>query len=126
MDYLPNDLPLVRSITHHIDLIPGASFPNKDAWRMTPRENEEIRKQVWELLDKGLIKECLCPCVVPMVLTPKNDGGWCMFTSSRALNNITIRHNFPLPRIDDLLDHLSGSCWFSKIDSKSGYHQTII
>ena len=43
---LPNELPLVRSISHHIDLILGASFPNKATYRMTPRDNEEIRHQV--------------------------------------------------------------------------------
>ena len=46
VDDFPNELPLVRIITHHIDLIPKASFPNKATYRMTPKENEEIRKQV--------------------------------------------------------------------------------
>ena len=44
VDTLPDDLPTVRSISHHIDLIPGASLPNKAAYRMTPTENEEVRK----------------------------------------------------------------------------------
>ena len=46
VDDFPNELPLVRSISHHIDLILGASFPNKVAYRMTPMENEEIKNQV--------------------------------------------------------------------------------
>ena len=46
VDELPNALPLVISINHHIYLIPGASFPNKVAYRLTPQENEEIKKQV--------------------------------------------------------------------------------
>ena len=44
VDTFPDDLPPVRSISHHIDLIPGAGLPNKAAYRMTPTENEEIRK----------------------------------------------------------------------------------
>ena len=63
-----------RSISHHIDLIPGSNLTNKDAYRMKPQENEEIRNQVQELLDKGLIKESLSPCVIPTVLSPKKDG----------------------------------------------------
>jgi hypothetical protein len=48
VDDLPNALPPIRSISHHIDLIPRASFPNKATYRMTPQENEEIKKQVQE------------------------------------------------------------------------------
>ena len=45
-DDFSNDLPSTRSIIHHIDLIPRASFPNKAAYRMTPRENKEIKIQL--------------------------------------------------------------------------------
>jgi hypothetical protein len=82
VDELPHSLPPVRSIIHHIDLIPGASLPNKEAYRLTLRENEEVKNQVQELLDKGLVREILSPCVVPTVLSPKKDGGWRMCTDS--------------------------------------------
>ena len=121
VDELPNDLPHVRSNSHHIELIPSASLPYKEAYRLTPQENEEIKQHVQELLDKGLVKESLSPCTIPIVLRPKKDAGWRTCTDSRAINKITIRYRFPLPRIDDLMDCLSGSKYFSKIDLKSGY-----
>jgi hypothetical protein len=123
VDELPRLLPPMRSVSHHIDLIPGASLPNKSTYRLMQQENEEVKKKVRELLDKGLVREILSLCVVPTVLSPKKEGGCRMCTESRAINKITIRYRFPLQRMDDLMDCLSGARYFSKIDLKSGYHQ---
>ena len=126
VDDFSNELPPKRSISNHIDLIPGESIPNKDAYKMTPKENEEVRNQVQELLDKGLIREILSPCVVSKVLTPKEGGQWSMCTDSRSIDKITIHYRFPLPRMDGMMDFLSGAVYFSKINLKSGYHQIQI
>jgi hypothetical protein len=80
VDELPRSLPSMRSVSHHIDLIPGASLPNKAAYRLMLQENEEVKRQVQDLLDKGLVRESLSPCVVPTVLSLKKDGGWRMCT----------------------------------------------
>eukprot|EP00253_Pinus_taeda_P032205 PITA_32205 len=125
VDELPNALPPIRSISHHIDLVPGASLPNKAAYKLT-QENAEVGRQVQELMDKGLIRESLSPCDVPTVLSPKKNDEWRMCTDSRVINKVTIRYRFPLPCKDDLMDCLSGSKYFSKIDLKSGHHQIRI
>ncbi|GKE21614.1 putative nucleotidyltransferase, ribonuclease H [Tanacetum coccineum] len=101
-DELPDGLPPLRNIQHHIDLEPG---------------------QVEELVSKGHVRESMSPYAVPALLTPKKDGTWRMCVDSRAINKITMRYLFHIPCLDDLLDQISGATIFTKLDLKNGYYQ---
>jgi hypothetical protein len=61
-----------------------------------------------------------------VIFVPKKDGTQRLCVEYRALNEVTIKNKYPLPRIDDLFDQLCGACVFSKINLQSGYHQLKI
>jgi hypothetical protein len=125
-DVFPSEVPAGISplwgIEHQIDLIPGASLPNRAPYRSNHEKIKEIQCQVQELLEKGYVRESLSPCAIPVILVPKKDGSWHMLVDCWAINDITIRYHHPIPHLDDMLDELGGVIVFSKVDLHSGYH----
>ncbi|GBN72220.1 Retrovirus-related Pol polyprotein from transposon 297, partial [Araneus ventricosus] len=94
--------------------------------RLPLAKKEEAERLVKEMVDDGIIEESSGPWASPIVLVKKKDGSTRFCVDYRTLNEITIKHSYPLPRIDDTLDALNGSQWFSTLDLKSGYWQVEI
>ncbi|WP_369007447.1 reverse transcriptase family protein, partial [Pseudomonas syringae] len=90
---------------------------------MAPAEIKELRAQLDDLLSHGFIRRSQSPWGAPVFFVKKKDGSLRMCIDYRGLNKVTVRNKYPLPRIDDLFDQLSGAQWFSKIDLRSGYLQ---
>jgi hypothetical protein len=122
----PIGVPLHRQVRHPIEVTPSAPLPNGPVYLHSLLENEDIKRQIQELLHKGHICPISSPCGSLIVLVQKKDGTWKLYIDYLALNKITVRNRYPIPRIDDLLDQPMGAKYFSKIDLKSGYHKVPI
>ena len=82
--------------------------------------------KIEEILKKGYIHPSVSPWGAPVFFVNKKDGTMRLCIDFRQLNKVTIKNNYPLPRIDYLFDQLKDAKIFSKIDIRSRYHQVRI
>ncbi|GBN24594.1 Retrovirus-related Pol polyprotein from transposon 297, partial [Araneus ventricosus] len=106
----------------------GDQPPIKQYPRRLPlARKEEAEHLVQEMVDNGIIEESSSPWASPIVLVKKKEDGSTRFcVDYRKRNEITKKDSYPLPRIDDTLDALNGSQWFTTLDLKSGYWQVEV
>ncbi|KAJ9529863.1 hypothetical protein QJQ45_022262 [Haematococcus lacustris] len=123
---MPSGLPPDRGVGHTIRLEAEALPPYKRPYKLSPREEAEVKRQVSELQARGLIEPSSSPYGAPVLFVEKKDGSLRMCIDYRALNKLTVKDRYPLPRIDDLFDKLAGKKVFSSLDLQSGYHQIRI
>jgi hypothetical protein len=119
-------MPPDRDIEFVIELKPGTTPIYKTPYRMATPELAELREHVKELLENGFIHPNSSPWGAPVIFVLKKDGTQRLCMDYRALNEVTVKNKYPLPRIDDLFDQLCGACVFSKINVRLGYHQLKI
>ncbi len=113
-----NDLGQTDIVTHSIDT--GDHKPIKErAYRVNPHKKEIIEKEIKDMLEKGVIRKSKSPWASPVTLVPKPNGKWRFCSDYRKLNAITKKDNFPLPRIDELLEKFEGSKYFTTLDLAS-------
>jgi len=92
-------------------------------YRTSPENKQEIERQVKEMCDLGLVEPSLSPWASPVVLVKKKDGSMRFCVDYRKLNAVTKKDSFPLPLINDVLDSLHDTNYFTTLDMKSGYFQ---
>lgn len=125
-DELPDQLPPKRSVDHKNDLESDSRQSAKACYRMAHSELVELEKQLVDSLRKGFIRPSKSPWGAPVLFVKKKDGSMRLCIDYRALNKMTIKNRYPLPRTDDLLDRLHGAQVFSKLDLRQGYNQIRI
>ena len=94
--------------------------------RMPQLQRQEAKKLLDDMLDRSVIQPSSSPWASPVVLVPKKDGSFRFCIDYRKVNAVTRKDAYPLPRVDDTLDTLAGSHWFSTLDLLSGYWQVEV
>ena len=122
-DTLPKGRPPKRDVVHEIRTEEGAKPPSQPPYRLSPSEQDKMEEQIKDLLAQGFIRPSASPYGAPILFVPKKDSRWRMCIDYRALNKQTVKDQFPLPRIDSLLERLGQAKVFTKLDLASGYHQ---
>lgn len=121
------EYPNARPVEHPIDELPGSQPVSQRGYRMSEEELACLRQHLKELLEKGFIRPSCSPYGAPVLFVPKKEPGqFRMCIDWRMLNKQTIKNKYPLPRIDDLLERLHGSKYWSKLDLAQGYYQVRI
>jgi hypothetical protein len=108
-DVFPKELPGMppdRDIEFVIELKPRTAPIYKTPFRMTTLDVAELKEHIRELLEKGFIHPSSSTWGAPVIFVPKKDGTQRFCVDYRALNKVTVKNKYPLPRIDDLFDQL--------------------
>jgi hypothetical protein len=95
-----------------IELVSGTAPIYKRPYRMAAKQLAELIDQIKELIEKGYIKPSSPPWGAPMIFVPKKDGTQQVCVYYHALNDVTVKNMYPLPRIDDLFGQIRGACVF--------------
>ena len=119
------DLGRTSVLQHHINT--GVSSPIRQPAKRIPLPRRDmVRQLLQDMRAKGIISPSKSPWASPIVLVRKKDGTTRFCVDYRRMNDITVKDAYPLPRVDDTLDTLAGSVWFSTLDLKSGYWQVEV
>ena len=115
-------LPPDREIDYCIELIPETEPISRAPYRLAPVELKELKAQLEELIEKGLMRPSHFSWGAPVLFFRKKDGSLRLCIDYQEINKATIKNKYLLPRIDDLFDQLAESMIFTKIDLRSSYH----
>lgn len=120
-----NDVGCIPSLNMHITL--HDKTPVRKTYLSVPKPlHQEVKEYLQDLLNRGWISKSRSPYSSPIVCVRKKDGSLRLCCDYRELNRKSVPDRHPIPRIQDMLDSLRGSSWFSVLDQGKAYHQGFL
>ena len=120
-------MPLRKPYDHAIDFMKGTKLPKPaKIYPLSLAERDSLDTWIDKELRKGYIYPSTSPIAAPFFFVKKHDGSLQPIMDYRALNKITIKNRYPIPRIADLIESLSKASIFTKIDLRWGYNNVCI
>lgn len=125
--FVDSDDELGRTSAVQHSITTGDHQPIKQPCRQIPvARQEHAHKLVREMLERDVIQPSNSPCASPVVLAQKKDGSYRFCVDYRKLNSVTRKDAYRLPQIDETLEALGVSRWFSTLDLLTGYWQVEV
>jgi len=122
----PDDYGRTPILQHRIDTDPYVTPIYQRARPVPLRCVEEVKREIDGMLRAGIVTPSQSEWSSPIVIVRKKDGGLRLCVDYRALNDVTVKDSFPLPRINELLDRLHGARLFTSLDLQKGFHQIVM
>ncbi len=120
-----NDVGCIPTLNMHITL--HDKSPVQKTYISVPKPLlQEVKEYLQDLLNRGWISKSRSPYSSPVVCVRKKDGSLRLCCDYRQLNRKSVPDRHPIPRIQDTLDSLSGSSWFSVLDQGKAYHKGFL
>lgn len=115
-------LPPHRPYDLGIDLEPNSKPKWGPLYNLGQKENDELKTSLERWIRQGYVRVSKSPMASPILFIKRKNGKYRMCVDYRALNNMTIKNRYPLPRTNELIDKLKGAKHFTKIDLRNGYN----
>ena len=106
---------------HRIDVVPLTVPIKSKKFRMSPQQEEEVKRQAEEMVKNGIASPSASPWGSNVILVKKRDGSMRFAIDYRKLNDVTVKDSYPMPNVRDIVDRMKGSEYFSKMDMASAY-----
>ena len=105
----------------------GNSDPvSQKPYSIAMKHYQWVKEEIEKLLTAKVIHSSRSRWSAPIIIVPKGDGGKCLVINYRALNKVTRKFTWPMPKVEDIFSKLNGATYFTTLDLRAGYHHILL